>query len=266
MTADLGKARCGVRACYFFAIGVLSFCHQNGTICGGCADLPSTAAAQEVSPQSGKEWAQPLKSMLAQIERRSADVKVMSTQLEGIKSQSALPGESERIEQRMKHRQLVIQLAAAQIKLRKDLFQLWFVTGHGDLIVASARRNLPERTDEICANYEKWLQEHQNDDLESVIRSELEANVEAVHSEYCWIALRVLRRWIYFSPDRAGVSGDPDDFVPVTAQSREEAYNAMKKWLDSHKTKLKWSQDRHMFVDDEDKRFDYPQFDLVLHN
>jgi hypothetical protein len=208
-----------------------------------------------------------------QIEATEADLGVfnkVATKLEGLGPEPSLNQvrTREEFEAFVRYRraadQIEHELFIAERSLSRNIYDLCKMTGHCAPILAHAHGELAKHGGDICKDYRAWLKQNEHIDLEQVVRGELFVNIDAVKSEYCYLALDVISTQICFdSPPKLTVShGSPYD-LPLSSASRAKAHQSMKDWYASNKDKLVWNAKSSIFVNTAGTPFNCPDFKLV---
>lgn len=228
------------------------------------ADAPSAPSVTE-NPHL-KTWAAQIEDCITSAEAKSVEFDKISAKLRELGPQPSLDELKELVAYRRAELKLVGELRPVKTSLKRELFEIWKMTGNGRPILAYDRSELLDHAANVCKEYRVWLKKNQDKEFREVIRDELSATVDAVRSEYCLAALDVLKKWIHFTPTGTRIirSEGSNYDVAITLESREEAHRLMRNWYDSNRKEMKWNSELLRFVQEDDSRFEYPQIKLEL--
>jgi len=219
-------------------------------------------SAQIKTAKFQKQWVTKIEARLLSAQEKTAD---FQKQLAKLKAMGPKPTEDDYevyIRYARAYNPAQDHLTHLRLKLRKDLYELWKLTSHGAPLLKHPRPELAEASEEICKDYRQWLEKHKDERFEDVVKNELAANIEAVRTEYCWLALETLQTWIWLSSPPLIVGESSDYDLYFTQESREAAGDAMKKWYESNKMKLQWNAHDSKFEEDGRWGFEHPWFRL----
>jgi hypothetical protein len=214
-----------------------------------------------------KAWVAAVEACLASAEKKSAAFMPRLAKWNALGPPPPLDDFDRFLVWRHAHFHLQMELGPKADSLKEDLFELWKITAHGAPLLARRRSELVEHADEVCKEYRAWVAKHRHTELQHVIRREIPAVVEAVRTEYCYLALAVLKHWIYFTGDwqalQLHVTHTNDYDLTFDSDSRERAHRAMKDWYESDKDLMRWHGGASIFVRwGSSRRFQYPEFKL----
>jgi hypothetical protein len=228
------------------------------------ADTPSAPAVTE--NRHLKTWAAQIEVRLTSAEAKSVEFDKISAKLRELGPQPSLDELKELVAYRRAELKIVGELRPVKTDLKRELFELWKMTGYSRPILAHARNDLLDHAADVCKEYRLWLKKNQDKELQEVISNGLAATIDSVRTEYCWAALDVLKKWIYFTPTGTRIvrSEGSNYDVDITLESREEAHRLMRNWYDSNRKEMKWSSELMRFVQEDDTRFQYPQVKLEI--
>ena len=228
------------------------------------ADTPSAPGVTE--NRHLKTWAAQIEACITSAEAKSVEFEKISAKLRELGPQPSLDELKELVAYRRAELKLAGELRPIKTDLKRELFELWKMTGCSQPILAHARSDLLDHAADVCKEYRVWLKKNQDKEFQKVVGDELSATVDAVRSEYCWAALDVLKKWIYFTPTGTRIirSEGSNYDVSITLESREEAHRLMRNWYDSSRKEMKWNAELLRFVQKDDSRFEYPQIKLEL--
>jgi hypothetical protein len=199
------------------------------------------------APKKENAWAQGVKKHLDAIDARVArlsNLQLQQTQL------GPLPSDPrKRREHDLKSTELHFEIMDESIHLRLDIYALWFMTGHGEIIVKFEPRDIDAKGAEISKQYRTWLQQHENESLEPVLRKSMLANIAALKTKYCCVALDVINTWNDL-PSHSSVTHFEHDFLLVTEASQKSIEESMTQWYEKSKNRLVWNEKRQQFTDE----------------
>lgn len=122
--------------------------------------------------------------------------------------------------------------------IQRSIFALWELTGHCAFADIPCRE-LVKKALVISNRYRKFIRRQSDLPYLQMLRQSLEDNVELVRTEYCWPAVFVIQRYVWFESPVI-ISGIPR-CVKFTPQARNAAYQAMKGWLKENRRSLVWN-------------------------
>jgi hypothetical protein len=211
-----------------------------------------------------QRWVTKVEAQLLSAERKTQDFQKQLAKLKALGPKPAQDDYEVYIRYTRAYYPAQDHLDYLRLKLKQDLFELWKLTSHGTPLLKHPRVKLAEASEEVCRDYRQWLEKHKDERFEDVVKNELPANIEAVRTEYCWLALDVLRTWIWLSSPPLIIVGEGGSNFDLnfTQESREAAGDAMKKWYESNKMKLQWNAHDSKFEEDGKWGFEHPRFKL----
>jgi hypothetical protein len=234
--------------------------HQTQALVG----TPTAAGATE-DPKP-KAWAAEVEACIVSAEAKSREFDKISTKLRQLGLEPSLNDLKKLVEYRRAELDLAGELNPIKNDLKRQLFELWKMTGNGRPILAYARKELLDHAPDVCKEYRGWLKQNGGKEFQEVISGELSATVDAVRTEYCWAGLDVLKKWVFFTSTGTRIlrSEGSNYDVRFTLESRERAHRLIRNWYDSSQKEMKWNSELMRFVRKDDGRFEFPEIKLEL--
>lgn len=122
-------------------------------------------------------------------------------------------------------------------RIRMDVFGLWELTRRCEFLDIPPRQ-VVERADQIVARYEKLLRSEHYAPWAPASLADIEHNIEALGTEYCWDALTVIQRSVRFKDELHGQPDLGDTACPISQEARRSACAAMQRWLRENRDAL----------------------------
>jgi hypothetical protein len=138
--------------------------------------------------------------------------------------------------------------ASAERMVRFLLWQLWRKTGYcafGDTPPEQLLQTMPRTID----RYTKFLDAKRQLPLSTVLRGEIESNIDLLNGHYWWYALNVLTSTIVFDRFVTRSIHGILELPSMGAADRAAIHDAMQKWYAVNRDKMRWNGSLNSFVD-----------------
>jgi len=147
--------------------------------------------------------------------------------------------------------------------IRGEIIKLWLGTGIGTPIVDIPFDDLPRHGREICAAYEEMIRGRSELPQDFITKDELRGNIDALRTEYCWVALCVILDRIYLGD--VFVGGEPG-YKYVKPDIRHQTHEAMSKWYRENEAGMLWDESEGAYTKADASGFSLPELYIFTRN
>jgi hypothetical protein len=193
-------------------------------------------------------WAKAAAAQIARIRAAHAEMVEWDRDVERIRASKRRPDAPPPATRPARKQRTILE--ADRIRHLHAMFvELWPITAKGDVLLEYDPDELVGRAEDICRAYEAWLGENGRRPIEDVARENLPGTVEAIGSEHCYYAIRVLDRWVKRNSAADRTFCRLYGVMRVTDESRRVAHARAGKWFRSVERRMVWDASAGQFAE-----------------